>query len=523
MILPLQKKNSRKTGKPSLAISALSNWLPLVTNVLTALLLTPFLLEHLGKRNYGVWSLTLSFVGYYGLMQLSVGSGIMRFVPFYEGREDTKAASEIVSTGLALFAVVGLMILMVSALLAEPLARFYQGGGELATLIRLTGIAAAIECPTKIFGATLKARGNWVTANIIAGANGILYATCLAISLLAGGGLAGMGLALIISDSITLSASFVALHRNCPEIRLGVSMVRWSRLRELLGFGILCVIGSAAYNMELQNHKVIIGKLVSLEAVAVYAIATQLIERVRGIVSSPLQVSWPRFALLTGQNRHQEVVELFHKTTRYSGILASGAISILFLAGPPFIELWLGTGFEAANAVLFVLGVGCLVESTLFGNSSYLGGTGRQGMQSFFACIEGAGGLSLSILLGWKMGLVGVALGYTVFVVLIRGLVCTWYICRLLSIGQMAFYARTLMRPWLMLGAIALIGSMVKATTHATGWPSWLVLVFLVTSLYSFLTWVFVLDRQEKKFIFDTVRFLPIRVQTFLARREKPV
>ena len=135
--------------RPSLFVAALSNWLPYGTSVLTALLVTPFVLAHLGTRGYGVWSLTLSFVGYYGLMQLSVGSGIMRYVPFYAGREDNAAASQIVSTGLGMFTVVGLIILLVSALIAEPLSRFYDGGRELATLIRLTGLGAAIECPTK--------------------------------------------------------------------------------------------------------------------------------------------------------------------------------------------------------------------------------------------------------------------------------------------------------------------------------------------------------------------------------------
>ena len=89
-----------------------------------------------------------------------------------------------------------------------------------------------------------------------------------------------------------------------------------------------------------------------------------------------------------------------------------------------------GFAFETASSVLIVLGVGCWVESTLYANNLFLGGTGRQGIQAIFAGVEGVGGIGLSILLGWRMGLVGVAWGYTIGVILVRGLACTWYVCR---------------------------------------------------------------------------------------------
>lgn len=505
---------------PSLFSGALSNWLPLGTSVITALVLTPFLLAQLGKKDYGVWSLTLSFVGYYGLMQLSVGSGIMRYVPFYEGREDSETACQVVSTGLAMFTVVGLMILLISEVLAGPLSRFYHGGSDLEMLIRLTGLAAAIECPTRIFDATLRAREKWIVANIISAGNGIMYALSLATSLLVGGGLIGMGLALILSDTITMLASVVAVRRNCPEIHLSPLLVRWLLLRELLGFGVLTVVGTAAYSMVLQNHKLIVGKLVSLEAVAVYAIATQFIERVRGIVWAPLQVAWPRFALLDGQKNYEQVRELHRQTTRYSAMLSSGGILLLMVAGPPFVALWLGKGFEASSALLLILGLGCLVESTLYGNSCFLGGTGRQNIVARFACVEAVFGLGLSLLLGWKLGMLGVAWGYTVFVILIRGLACTRYVCKLIQVDQLNYYRRTLFRPWLMLGVIVLAAQLLEVPCHASTWISWFVLVFALASLYALLTWVCVLNRDEKKWVLDKVQILPLRVQRLMTAQK---
>lgn len=487
--------------RPSLLINAMSNWFPLVVNTLIGLLLTPFLYSQLGERDYGVWSLVISLVGYYGLLRLSVGSGIMRYVPFYAGRKEHEATSQVISTGLAMFTVVALAILLVSTLIAEPVARFYKGGRPLSVLVRIMGVAAAMECPMRIFDAALRAREQWVTANIITVANAVLYAGGLAACLLLGYGLAGMGWVVVASTVVTLLVGIVAFRRQCPEIRLGIRLVKWQRLSELFRFGALNVIGNMAYSMSLQNQKLVIGKLVSLEAVAIYAVAALLIAKVRQIVWAPLQVSWPRFALLDGENNQAGVAQLFQKTTRYSSMLASGIILQVLLAGPAFIHLWMPKSFAfgTASSVLMVLAIGCWVESTLYANNLFLGGTGRQGVQAIFAGIEGVGGIGLSILLGWKMGLVGVAWGFTISVILIRGLACTWYVCRLLKMSQTQYYIQTCLRPCMVLCIASIIGYVLQIPGNVNGWLPWVVLVFALAVVYAATTYVFVMTREERQ------------------------
>jgi O-antigen/teichoic acid export membrane protein len=501
-------------------VSALSNWFPLAVNILIGLLLTPFLVAQLGKKDYGIWALTISFVGYYGLLRLSVGTGIMRYVPFYAGRGDHEAASQVVSTGLAMFTVVGAVILLVSTIVAGPAARFYNGGHELAVLVWIMGLAAAVECPMRILDAALRARERWMIANVIAVANAILYAAGLVACLLLGYGLVEMGCAVIASALITLILGTLTMRRVCPELHLSVRMVKLHRLRELLTFGALTVIGTMAYSLVLQNHKLIVGKLVSLEAVAVYTIATVLIEKVRSVVWAPLQVSWPRFALLDGERDYEGVKRLFHKTTRCSGMLASWSILLILLAGPSFIRLWVGNDFEAAGPVLIVLGIGCLVESSFYTNGSLLGGTGHQGIVALFAGIEAAGGFVLSVVLGRKMGMVGVAWGFAVFVVLVRGLICSWYVCRLLMLNLGMYFVQTLLRPWLILAALAIAGYWLRLPTYVDGWLLWLGLVCATTALYGVLSFLFVFTQQERQALVERARCVVARIEFLVEARK---
>lgn len=495
--------------RPSLVTSALSNWAPLGVNILITLLLWPYLIKHLGKGRFGVWTLVGSFIGYFGLLRLGVGTGIMRYVPFYVGRNDQKAAGEIISTGLAMYLLVGLTILSVSMLLAEPIARFYKAGPELVALVRIMGLAAAIECPLLVFDAGLKAQERWIVGNsitiIAAVMRGLGFAACIYF----GYGLVEMGYVVLSLTAFSLILTTIVFVRLCPTIRLRAWMVRLSRLRELLFYGLLTMVVSLAYSMGLQSHKLIIGKLVSLEAVTIYAVAAVLVERVRGIVWAPLQVTWPRFALLDGENNHGEIISLFRRATLYGTVLVSGIILLVVVAGPCFIRLWVpDEDFTAAYPVLMVLSIGCLVEGSFFANTSLLGATGRQGANALFRSIQGVTGLILSILLGLRMGMFGVAIGYTISLTLVHGVAYTWYVCHLLKISMFRYYVGYILRPWLILGSLVMLVYYTGILEYVHTWSSLLIFVIVFGCLYALCAFAVAMNRQERKKVLGIIRQL---------------
>lgn len=497
----IKKSKSVKSSaqhRPSLVTSFLSSWAPLGVNIVTGLLLMPYLIGHLGKKNFGTWALVGSFLGYYGLLRLGVGAGLMRYVPFYTGRGDHKSASEIVSTGMGIFVPVGLAILTASFLTAEAIARFYDGGPEMAALVRILGSAAAVECPMRILGGTVRAHERWVAANLVTIITVLARAFGLAGCIYLGYGLVQMGYAVFAVTVFSLILTTIVFAKFCPLIRLRVSLVKLRHLRHLVSFGFLTVIATLAYSMCLDGHKLIIGKLISLEAVGIYAVAAMLMMHARALVATPNRVFWPRFALLDGKENHREVGRLLFRGTQYNTILASGIILLVIVAGPSFVRLWVGEEFESIYPVLAILGVGYLIETSLAINASLLGGTGHQGAQAVFAIIEGILGFSLSILFGWKMGLVGVALGFAISVTLVRGLVRTWYVCHLLDINIFRYYVGCVLRPWLILGLFVSFAYYTRITKYMDDWVSLIVFVTVVGSLYALCAYGLAMNREEK-------------------------
>ena len=85
--------------KNKLIKNAVSNWVPLMINMIFGLILTPMMIGHLGKDGYGVWALVVSFIGYYGFLRFGISSGVMRYVPYYSGRSQLREANEIIVAG----------------------------------------------------------------------------------------------------------------------------------------------------------------------------------------------------------------------------------------------------------------------------------------------------------------------------------------------------------------------------------------------------------------------------------------
>lgn len=479
----------------------MSNWGPLAVNFIVGLLLTPYLIGHLGKGGYGVWALVGSLLGYYGLLRLGVGAGIMRYVPLYQGTKNNKAASETVSTGFAIFLAAGSMILLTSMLLAEPIARFYKAGPELASLIRILGVAAALECPQRILDACIRSHEHWIAANVATIVTAIARALGLAGCVYLGYGVVEMGYVVLAVTILSLALIAFLFMQFCSNIRLRPSMIKLSHTQALLSFGILTTIISLAYTLTLQGHGLIIGKVISLEAVAIYAIAALLIRNVRAVLIAPARVFWPRFAYLDGKNCTEEITSLFLRGTRLTAIFASGVMLITFVLGPSFIGLWIEGDFRTAYPVLLLLAAGYLIECSQAIMGPFLGGTGRQRVHAIFAAVEGVIGVSLSIILTWRMGLVGTALGFVIAIVLIRGLICPWYVCRLLNIRTIQYYVNCLLRPWLILATLTLTASYIGVGELVHNWPTFVFAAAMIGLVYVICAYYIVMSDEEKKYM----------------------
>jgi len=96
-----------------LTINSISNAFRLLTYLVIAFFITPFLVHSLGDSIYGLWILIISICGYMGMLDLGVSSAIVRYVSKYHAEKDIEKVNGIVNSALAFFMFMGLMALAI--------------------------------------------------------------------------------------------------------------------------------------------------------------------------------------------------------------------------------------------------------------------------------------------------------------------------------------------------------------------------------------------------------------------------
>src|SRR4029077_13984354 len=103
----------------SLKLQAAKNvsatWLSLAVHAGVGFFLSPFILHRLGDDAFSLWVLVFSLTGYYGNLDLGIRASIVRYVAKFAATEDEDQLARFLSTSLAFYVAVGLVVVLLTA------------------------------------------------------------------------------------------------------------------------------------------------------------------------------------------------------------------------------------------------------------------------------------------------------------------------------------------------------------------------------------------------------------------------
>lgn len=508
--------------KPSLGLNALSNWIALAVAIAIGFFLTPAIFSHLGEERFGMWILASSIVGYFGLLRLALGQSVFRHVPLFRGKGDQNKVNAIVSTGMAFYMGVGLLIIIVCFLFANLIADFFQGGRELAALIRIVGLAVALECPSRIFDASIRGHEGFVLVNATDVIGSIVRAIALLGCIYMGYGLVSMGWVLVIVTVIVLAAKGAIFKSYCKGVRLYMGQISLTTLKLLLLYALAIMIESGGHLLTVQSPKLIIGKMVSLKAVGFFGVAYLLISYYARAITALSSVFMPRFSFLAGQSDNKEILRLFLRGSRYVAIIAGAVALLLWVVGPSFLRLWIkNDNISQVFPALVIIAAGALVWLSNRLSMELLYSLGKQTKLAVFSIIEGISVIGLSIALSYKYGITGVAIGASAPLILVRGVVQTIYVCRLLKVGFWKYYADDFFKSWIIAVTLAVSSYWLGLTNLTKNWPSLFLTSTLLLLTYGSSVYLFALGRAEKQRVNERLLTTFRRVQAGYVSKQR--
>ncbi len=485
-----------------------SNSLGYVVNVAVGLILVPLVNRSLGLAVAGVWTLVVSFVGYYGVLDVGIRSAVGHYVATYHARRDQAQVNRTLSTAMAMLAAVALVAILVTLAAAWWLPDWYARYRELrhatgenpleafrdpATLrlvILVMGFGFALNLPLLIYSTAIYSAQHLVLQNAIVIGQQLARLVATWLVLRAGGGIVGLALVVLGVNALGWIATIVGAFRVLPGLSLAPRHVNRGSARELLAYGGYNVLVNVGDTVLLYTSGFVIMWGIGDESAITYysVVAGNLIPYFMSMVQS---VTWSFTPWFTGRwatGMIDDVRRLLDAGSRGAVFLASLVAGGLWFLGGDFLHVWQGDVFVSGKDSKYF--GPCVTALAILTGATLLRAAQSCGRQALFAMrevrylglltlIEAAANVALSIVLVRRFGLPGVALGTLIPVLVTQGFVLPRHLLRELEVDGRAFVGSLLRASVPIVATMALVDwgirSFAGASLAVTSWPTFLV------------------------------------------------
>lgn len=498
--------------KKKLILNSLSGATLYFINIVVAFVMSPVFIKDLGNRDYGLWELVMSVIGYMGLLDLGVGPALVRFVSVASGKQDRDDMQQTISTAFAFFLTIGCVSVLFFILLGFS-PQIIAGSetkdiANIGTVFMLFGFNAGIMLPLQVFIATLMGVQRHYFINFSRGVL-LIVRSVLAYYLLqrfCGKGLIIMALLgpIFTTFEFILFVGAVQLDKQIPGMKL--TAVSWWKLKELFGFGVKNATMMIASRLQNQSVPFIIGNVIGLSSIVYFVMPNRLIDYAKGLsmaIGFPLT---PYFGATFGKGDHDELVQSWLSTTLALQMVTLVMPIFIFFYGEAFLSLWIGKAYaDAGRSVIYFLLIGLVADALATNAFRMLTAQGKHGESALVWLGLSVASIPLGIIGASLWGVPGVAMGTTTTMV-VGNLITIRLTCTAMKVSLNNYFQETLQR--LLIPLIFLAATLFLCTRSfpIAGYGNMLLQLVIGMCVYLVSVWFMTLKAEVKNQILERMK-----------------
>ncbi|MCE2594723.1 oligosaccharide flippase family protein [Motilimonas cestriensis] len=426
--------------KKALSGSAIQ-MLALGVNVLSVFFIMPYTIMTIGQETYGLWVLIASFTGYYFVLDFGLSQTVVKYMAEAISKGKKRRQDFLLTNFIALFTLISFVGLIPVSLVVMLVYLFSPV--HLAEIALILTLLAAIEFlvsfPFRAFQGTVQAHMDF---HITAGMDivKVTLRTMLLYFLLdAGKGAISLGIVSLVSSAVYFLGLVVySIYKYNPSFRLVYISKR--QFFSLFGFSKHIFLAQLADLLRFRIDYVVITMFTSLEAVALYSIASKIAEYFKLLNEKIVQVFSPYMFRVIYDDKLGDKQSLYISFFKYSMFFSFLSACSGVLLVPFFIDNWMGSEFVEASFFSSLLIVAISVAVSQLPSYIMLQSINKHKYFSYLALLEGLGNLIISLVLVKYLGVLGVVLGTFIPMVLIKITMLPWFIHKYLGVNLKSYY-----------------------------------------------------------------------------------
>lgn len=479
-----------------------SIYIGMIIGIVITFFFTPYLVDELGKEQYGVWQLAFSILAYMGLADIGMKQSIVRYISKYYATKDWHQLNQVFSSSVPVYGIIASVILVVVSVIGFAAIQHFQLPDELVEVAKYTFLFLGLDqVLTYIFipFTALGAFHRFDISNAFRVGRQVVQTILIVLLLEMGYGLVAMAGMIVVLNLFTQLGMNYVRQRMFPEMRFSRALINRDKTRELLHYGIFSFLIVVTWIVIFQTDNIVIGYFISMEAVALYSVAAALVTQVRGAIGVMATPLVPTISHLESGEQFEMIRTIYRKSTRYL-YFVSGFITVsILIFGRPFINLWLGPDFEQSVIIIHILivaGAFYLPQSIC---NSILLGISRHKIAFYILGSEALSNIILSIILVKTMGIIGVALGTAIPQIIIYVFVYPVVFHRVIKADVRHFYFSSLRSLTLAAVTITPIAYLIVSLIDPVSWGTFILDCAIVTLAFLVLLVVMILDPEDRQ------------------------
>lgn len=329
---------------------ALLNYVTIFLTNAVGLFITPFILNHIGQSQYGIYTAIGALVGTISLLDFGLNNTIVRFVAKYKAENDRKGEENFLATTMVIYAFISFLVLIIGFIFYGYIDVYFtkMTTEELRiakVIFVLLIFNIAIGLPGGSFTGICYGYEAFVfpkTVNIIR----YVLRTLTVLGVLTYGGKA---IALVIIDTV-YNAIFLCIEIYYVyvilKVRFKLHEFNFKYIKHIFGYSTWIFIFAIVSMLQWNAGHWILGRIATPEVLAIYGIGIVLGTYYGSFSTAISSVFLPRATKMTvGNATGEELTSMMIKIGRISFIILMYILGAFALFGNQFVNLWVGKEF----------------------------------------------------------------------------------------------------------------------------------------------------------------------------------
>ena len=497
------------SSSEQMKFGAILSYLSIFINIFAGVIYTPWMIEQIGKGDYGLYTLANSLITLF-LVDFGLASATSRYISKYRAEDRQDKIDDFLGVIYKLYLIIDLLIFTVLIIIYFFIDKIYVKltPTELEKFKVVYIIAASfaiINFPFVTFNGILNSHEKFVQLKFA----DVLYRT-LIIAFTVTALFLGLGLYAIVTVNavvglIIILYKFIVIKKS-TEIKINWKFNDKSLYKEIFSFSIWVTVSVLAARLVFNITPSILGIVASSSAIAVFGIVNVIEGYTYTLTDAINGMFMPKISRIYERGeREKNIMPLMINVGRFQYAIG-GLVLIGFLTvGKEFICLWMDeTYIEAYYGIILVVTPGLFYNSLQIANTTMIVEK-KVKLQAMISLITGLTNVAFSFVFSYFWGIIGACISICLAYIL-RIIVCLFVYNNIMKLNIPLFIKKCYVKMTRPILIAVIFGLIINKIYYESGWLELVIKGVMITVIYLISIFFVGLNRNEQKAIINLIK-----------------